>query len=244
VSRPERPQSDSKQAVDSYIANRWSAGIEPYAATLRDSGLPEDASRILDVGCGPGQWTLAAASLAPGADVTGVDPNEQELRYASSAAVGAESRVHFRQGSCDDLPGYFGESSFDVVLCNGVLMYLDRPAAFQIFGYLLADSGHLFAFHNHHVGYYLQKTIAATRRRSLKQIYGYGVKGLIVNPLARSFRGRDQGDTFLTPRILTESADAAGVSLQVIPDGPQLTYRRTYLKAPVTFAVRGVRQSR
>lgn len=100
---------------------------EVLAAQL--AGLPQLAARparVLDVGCGQGTQALRAARA--GHDVTGIDSSpdllarfEQALA-AEPAAVAA--RVRLVHGAGERAPELVS-GGFDLVMCHGVLMYLD-----------------------------------------------------------------------------------------------------------------------
>src|SRR4051794_23236052 len=80
--------------------------------------------RVLDVGCGPGRYAVAAAER--GADVVGVDISTTMLtlarRHARDRAVGGLCR--FVQA---DFGEYEPDGDFDVALMMGVLEYLADP---------------------------------------------------------------------------------------------------------------------
>jgi len=82
--------------------------------------------RVLDVGCGQGTQALRLADA--GHEVTGLDPSGELLdRFAgelSRRAPRIRARVHLICGSGDAAPE-LTEGAFDLVLCHGVLMYLD-----------------------------------------------------------------------------------------------------------------------
>jgi S-adenosylmethionine-dependent methyltransferase len=85
--------------------------------------------RVLDVGCGQGTQALLLARR--GHLVTGLDSSARLLDdfRASVAAERAEvgSRVRLVQGDAEAVAGLFAPSSFDAVLCHGVLMYFPDP---------------------------------------------------------------------------------------------------------------------
>lgn len=70
---------------------------------------------VLDVGCGEGNWHPLLMTRRPRLRYTGVDPSEYAVRR-----WGARRNIHL--GSVDNL-GVEGE--FDLVLCCGVLNYLE-----------------------------------------------------------------------------------------------------------------------
>jgi S-adenosylmethionine-dependent methyltransferase len=85
--------------------------------------------RVLDIGCGQG--TQAVLLARRGHSVTGLDSSAQLLDVfrAALAAEPAEvaNRVHLIQGEAAAVAGLFTPSSFDTVLCQGVLMYFADP---------------------------------------------------------------------------------------------------------------------
>lgn len=90
------------------------------------SQLDRPPARVLDVGCGQGTQALHLARA--GHAVTGIDPST-ELLAAFDAALAAEpaevaARVRLIHGAGQQAAGLV-TGAFDVVLCHGVLMYLD-----------------------------------------------------------------------------------------------------------------------
>jgi SAM-dependent methyltransferase len=85
--------------------------------------------RVLDVGCGQGTQALVLARR--GHFVVGLDSSAR-LLGDFRAALAAEpeevrGRVRLVQGGAEELDELFVPSSFDAVLCHGVLMYFADP---------------------------------------------------------------------------------------------------------------------
>jgi len=101
---------------------------------------------VLDLGCGAGFDALVAAQLVgPTGRVVGIDLSPEMLAVASAAlAETPYTWVSFRQGEVEALP--FPDTSFDVVLSNGVLNLVpDKPRAVREIYRVLRPGGHLQA---------------------------------------------------------------------------------------------------
>ncbi|MER6027797.1 methyltransferase domain-containing protein [Streptomyces sp. NPDC001851] len=85
--------------------------------------------RVLDVGMGQGTQALRLARL--GHQVTGVEQDATMIAAAHEALAaepeGIRERVRLVQGDGRDTGVHFLPGSFDVVLCHGVLMYVEDP---------------------------------------------------------------------------------------------------------------------
>jgi SAM-dependent methyltransferase len=77
--------------------------------------------RVLELGCGAAQWTLAL--LEQGAQAVGVDLSERQLAHARRAA--GSVGVRLVQGDAERLP--FTGGSFDTVFCDHGAIVFARP---------------------------------------------------------------------------------------------------------------------
>jgi len=85
-----------------------------------------DGGNVLDVGCGPGQFTgTLAGSLRSFKTITGVDVDEDSLKEARSNFPG-KSFIFIRSGS-QDLP--FQNDHFDMVVISNALHHVEDPEA-------------------------------------------------------------------------------------------------------------------
>ncbi|MFI6643885.1 class I SAM-dependent methyltransferase [Streptomyces sp. NPDC050504] len=87
--------------------------------------------RVLDVGMGQGTQALRLARA--GHAVTGLESDPEMLAAARAALVGEpegiRERVRLVEGDGLETGVHFLPGSFDVVLCHGVLMYIEEPDA-------------------------------------------------------------------------------------------------------------------
>jgi len=92
--------------------------------------LPDRSPRrVLDIGCGQGTQALLLAKR--GHRVTGLDASQQLLDDFRATLAGepgeVSDRVRLVQGEAGAVAELFAPSSFDAVLCQGVLMYFADP---------------------------------------------------------------------------------------------------------------------
>lgn len=104
--------------------------LQPFEDVLMDEIRAGSSNRLLDVGCGTGSTTLAAARLlgAKGR-CTGVDISEPMLALARARAEKENASVNF---ICADAQTYaFDAASFDTLISRfGVMFFADFTAAF------------------------------------------------------------------------------------------------------------------
>ncbi|MFF4208230.1 class I SAM-dependent methyltransferase [Streptomyces sp. NPDC001796] len=85
--------------------------------------------RVLDVGMGQGTQALRLARA--GHQVTGLERDEKMIAVAREALSGEpegiRERMRIIEGDGRDTGVHFLPGSFDVVLCHGVLMYVEEP---------------------------------------------------------------------------------------------------------------------
>jgi SAM-dependent methyltransferase len=78
---------------------------------------------VLDVGCGEGQWRAALRAHRPRLAYDGVDPSEYAVRRFGR-------RRHLMLGGIEQLDALPLRASYDLVVCCGMLNYLE-PTALQ-----------------------------------------------------------------------------------------------------------------
>jgi len=85
---------------------------------LLERGLPRGNERVLDLGCGSGEWLLRALAMHPQLHAEGVDISEDALAQARQAAtgLGVEERLVLHHQEAAD---FSSPHSFDLVLSVG-----------------------------------------------------------------------------------------------------------------------------
>ena len=111
---------------------RYDRMLAPHGTELLAAATLRRGEAVLDVGCGSGATTVAAAAtVGPTGRVTGVDVSEPLLAAARRRADGAGvgDRVDFV--AADAQTWAFDPGSYDVVLSRfGLMLFDDPPAAF------------------------------------------------------------------------------------------------------------------
>jgi 2-polyprenyl-3-methyl-5-hydroxy-6-metoxy-1,4-benzoquinol methylase len=135
---PEPEIMDTDEEVDAYSSAAAQAYLEAIDRTFVDhldrligpSGLLFRDVRVLDFGCGPGQIPIMLARRWPKMRIVGADAGAnmiaQAKRDAATAGVDIDWQV-VRLGPQGDDRLPYGDSDFDVVLCNSTLHHLDDP---------------------------------------------------------------------------------------------------------------------
>lgn len=106
-----------------YDATRSALGVEIWLGHLASHFPDLSRVRVLDAGCGTGNFALALAERV--GHVTGIDVNQQMLNEArrKAQAKGLTDRVSFDRGELPQLP--FEDGSLDAVMFNQVLHHLE-----------------------------------------------------------------------------------------------------------------------
>jgi SAM-dependent methyltransferase len=113
------------------LQTRYDTMLEPFADLILDAARVASGESVLDVGCGCGATTRAAAEAAAPGNAVGVDLSAPMLeRGREDSEVAGLANVEFIEGDAQVYP--FDPDRFDVVISRfGIMFFGDPVAAFS-----------------------------------------------------------------------------------------------------------------
>ncbi len=136
----------AKTRQDLAEADAWYARLQPWLTS------PGNTTRmkILDIGCGPGFFSLLLAGL--GHDLTAFDYSPDMLAEAAANARRYHLSLTLQQGDAQDLP--FADESFDLVVSRNLTWNIPHPhQAYAEWLRVLKKGAHLVNFDANHYRY-------------------------------------------------------------------------------------------
>ncbi|MFJ8072365.1 class I SAM-dependent methyltransferase [Streptomyces sp. NPDC096176] len=140
--------AEQARSWDGEEGSYWAAHADDFDRALRayqrpflDAAALHRGERVLDIGCGSGLTSRAAARLTVGGPVLGVDLSGPMLRVARREAEreGLDS-VRYEQVDAQTYP--FPEASFDIAVSRmGVMFFADPVTAFRNIARALRPGG-------------------------------------------------------------------------------------------------------
>ncbi|PYK30785.1 MAG: hypothetical protein DME57_05890 [Verrucomicrobia bacterium] len=144
-----------ERVADKYDST-WASSTRQFIPPLLDAAEVSPQMSILDVGCGPGYVSAAAAER--GATPVGLDFSAEMIAIAQKKFPGIE----FGQGDAQHLP--FADATFDRVVANFALLHLSSPErAMSEAGRVLKAGGR--SIRVHHLGQNFGEPICQARGR-------------------------------------------------------------------------------
>jgi ubiquinone/menaquinone biosynthesis C-methylase UbiE len=107
-------------------------GAQRVRARLLDAAQVQPGERVLDLGCGTGELTLALKRRQPAAHVFGLDPDPKALALAQQKGRAAGCEIEWQQGYAGRAP--FPAHSFDRVVSSLVIHHLESAQKREAFG--------------------------------------------------------------------------------------------------------------
>lgn len=197
---------DTLERVRSNPAEVYDAQFVPalfahWGPIVTDAAGVKVGDRVLDVACGTGAATIAAAEKAgPAGHVVGLDANPEMLAVARRKPT----PIEWVEGTAEALP--MGDDSFDAVLSQfGFMFFEDKPAALREMVRVLRPGGGL----------------AVAVCDAVEQSPGYGAFARLLDRLF----GREVGDAFRAPFALGDAGTLQAICRDAgIPDATVRRY--------------------
>lgn len=106
--------------ADSFALTQYALGYDFY--TRRLQCIYGTGTNFIDVGCGAGNWTIAAAGIFRQA--TGIDAHASRIQTAIniSANINSHQQPQFTTGNIQALP--YANGQFDALLCYNVITFI------------------------------------------------------------------------------------------------------------------------
>ena len=228
-----------------FLRRVYSGGLDKYRERLACIGFV-GVERILDAGCGFGQWTFAMAQTSK--HVIGVDVDSERLSVCTQlASINNFKNVEFHRASLEDIPDF--EETFDAVFCYSVVYLTDYHKVFRNFFRILKKGGVLYISTNG-PGWYLYNIIEGPNPSIDFRPRRYGIQTL-WNTLIRKRSGfsPSAGARIMTPSGTKRALDKFGFEVVAlgaegtlaIGDGqisqPAPNYNATYMGLVNVFEV-------
>lgn len=195
-----------------FLQRVYSGGLDKYKERLARIGFV-GKERILDAGCGFGQWTFAMTQTSK--QVIGVDIDSERLSVATQlASINNFKNVEFHRASLEEIPDF--EEAFDAVFCYSVVYLTDYHKVFRNFFRSLKKGGTLYICTNG-PGWYLYNIIEGPNPSMDFRPRRYGIQ-TFWNTLIRKRSGfsLSTGARIMTPRSTKRALDESGFEVVVL----------------------------
>ena len=123
-----------------FIQRIYSDGLDKYEQRIKALGF-SGVQKVLDAGCGYGQWTLALAAL--NAEVYACDISETRTSVLASLAdaIGTPNLI---VDKCPLTALVYDDNSFDIIFCYGVIYVTPWRAALRELYRVLKPGGRIY----------------------------------------------------------------------------------------------------
>ena len=228
-----------------FLQRVYSDGLNKYKERLIRIGFV-NKKKILDAGCGFGQWTFAMAQTSH--QVLGIDVDSERISVSTQlASINDFKNVEFRQASLEDVP--YPEETFDAIFCYSVVYLTDYRKVFRDFFRSLKRQGDLYICTNG-PGWYLYNIIQGPNPSIDFHPRQYGIQ-TFWNTLIRKRSGFSPraGARIMTPSSTKRALDKSGFEIVALgaegtltiddehPLPPSPNYDATYMGLVNVFEV-------
>lgn len=157
--------------LNDWMRSQAARGQEYYRNRIRRLGVA--GGRVLDAGCGVGNWAIALACFFE--EVVAVENDGVRLGVVEGMRSHFGGRIKTQLASIDELP--FEDASFDFVFCNGVIFVTEYEKVLEEFARVLKPGGCVYLTYN---GKGWWRYLIHDRGRTDPVCIRYGANGLIA----------------------------------------------------------------
>lgn len=194
-----------------FVSIEFGGGRTPETYRRRLQMLDfHNMDRVLDAGCGMGQWSLLMAEMNE--NVVGLDSDQRRLGIARQlAAEAGVDNLMFMRSVLEQLP--FKEQQFSGVFCCGVFMFTDMRKTLREFHRILERKGRLYLTANSW-GWYAHLLInRAIRNRE------YRWAGIVYQFWKRMIKGEMKNALVTKKWLSSELADSGFRIIDISHEG-------------------------
>lgn len=133
-----------------FVSRIFDDGLKKYSDRLHRIGFSSN-KRILDAGCGFGQWSLALSKTNTFIDACDVEDNRLDFlsRFKDELSIG---NIEVKKSGLEKLP--YEDNCFDAIFCYGVLFVTDWKQSLREFSRVLKTGGKIY-FTANQIGWYI-----------------------------------------------------------------------------------------
>lgn len=209
-----------------FLTRIYSTPPQVYAERIDAIGF-SNIGKVLDVGCGFGQWTQA---LAINNDVVGIDCDSTRISTAAQiSSIRKVDRVSYVCGSMESLP--FNDNSIDGVFSFSAIYYGDYTQALREFSRVLKPGGWVY-FSANAAGWYLHNLI-----KNPNPSENFSPRKMAINALWNSLKAaagyQIEGERSVCVNTAKRTLSSAG--LEIIDMGGDGCIRLPNTKKPKSF---------
>lgn len=177
-------------------------GMHAAHADIMEQMRLDDATAVLDVGCGLGSDAAAmAARLQPGGTVIGLDVSQTMIAEARRRTAGSGDPLAFVAGSALDLP--FEDNTFDRCRAQAVLQHVpDAKAVIREISRVLRPGGRVVAFEFDLGTTVIDHPDRDTTRTVFDYIADVALQGWVGRQLPRLYREAGFTDLEVKPHVV------------------------------------------
>ncbi len=189
--------------------------MEEYINRLKQIGF-KSSEKVLDIGCGFGQWSIALGKLNK--EVFGCDVASDRIIVASEIAKSfSMDNVHYSYGSLEEVN--FPDNYFDTVFCYGSLFIANPEKALKEFNRVLKSGGKLYVNANG-LGWTLNYWINSPNKAKDHDPIANAVKAFNNTLNYRKGMPKGEGQIIIEPEELLElMKDSGFVNAICKPEG-------------------------